>query len=135
MSDINLSNALREDLLDSIIAYAGNSAVIKIFAGTKPAGGGAETTLLATLTGGTPFGTASNGTLTITQPSSGTGVAANTATWFRVYQSNGSTWVLDGDISTTGAGTGDLQLDNTTIAVDGTVTINAGGTITAPNAP
>jgi hypothetical protein len=47
-------------------------------------------------------------------------------------QSNGTTHVLDGTVSTVSAGTGDLQLDSTSIVLGGTVAISS-ATITAGN--
>ena len=136
MSNLKLSATLRNNMLDEVTGYAGASAILKIFSGTQPAGGGAETTVLAQLTCNATFAAAaSGGVLTlnsITADSSAN--ASGTATWFRIYQSDGTTFVLDGDVSTTGAGTGDLQLDDTSIVLGGTVALGGPNTITAPNA-
>ena len=137
MTDINLSNTLRDNMLDEITGYAGASALLRIYDGTKPAGGGTATTLLAQLTCNATFApAASSGVLTLNSISSDTSAnATGTATWFRIVQSDGTTWVLDGDVSTTAAGTGDLQLDDTAIVLGGTVALGGPNTITAPNAP
>ena len=123
-------------MLDEITSYAGGSAILKIYSGTQPATGGAETTVLAQLTCNATFAAAAAaGVLTlnsITADSSAN--ASGTATWFRIYQSNGTTHVLDGDVSTTAAGTGDLQLDDTAIVLGGTVALGGPNTVTAPNA-
>ena len=123
-------------MLDEITSYAGGSAILKILSGTQPAGGGAETTVLAQLTCNATFApAATSGVLTlnsITADSSAN--ATGTATWFRIYQSDGTTWVIDGDVSTTAAGTGDLQLDDTSIVLGGTVALGGPNTVTAPNA-
>lgn len=124
-------------MLDEITARAGTSAILRIYSGTQPATGGAETTILAQLTcNATAFaGAAASGVLTlnsITADSSAN--ATGTATWFRIYQSDGTTHVLDGDVSTTAAGTGDLQLDDTSIVLGGTVALGGPNTVTAPNA-
>jgi hypothetical protein len=80
--------------------------------------------LLAELTFGTPaFGAASNGVATanaITQDASAN--ASGTATWFRVLQSNGTTVLWDGTVSTSGA---DLNLNSTSIVSGGTVDITS----------
>lgn len=137
MSNLKLSNTLRNNMLDEITGYAGASAILKIYSGTQPAGGGAETTVLAQLTCNATFaGAATGGVLTlnsITADSSAN--ASGTATWYRIYQSDGTTWVVDGDVSTTTAGTGDLQLDSTSIVLGGTVALGGPNTFTAPNAP
>ena len=137
MSNLKIATPLRNNKLDAITAYAGGNCIIKILSGTQPAGGGAETTVLAQLTGNATFApAAASGVLTlnaITADSSAN--ASGTATWFRIYQSNGTTFVLDGDVSTTAAGTGDLQLDDVGIVLGGTVALGGPNTITAPNAP
>ena len=132
-----MNETLRNNMLDEITARAGTSAILRIYSGTQPATGGAETTILAQLTcNATAFaGAAASGVLTlnsITADSSAN--ATGTATWFRIYQSDGTTHVLDGDVSTTAAGTGDLQLDDTSIVLGGTVALGGPNTVTAPNA-
>lgn len=127
---------MRNNMLDEITGYAGASAILKIYSGTQPAGGGAETTVLAQLTCNATFApAASSGVLTLNSVTADSSAnATGTATWFRIYQSNGTTFVLDGDVSTTAAGTGDLQLDDTAIVLGGTVALGGPNTVTAPNA-
>ena len=136
MSNLKMSATLRNNMLDEITGYAGASAILKIYSGTQPATGGAETTVLAQLTCNATFAAAASaGVLTlnsITADSSAN--ASGTATWFRIYQSDGTTHVLDGDVSTTAAGTGDLQLDDTAIVLGGTVALGGPNTVSAPNA-
>ena len=135
MSNLKMSATLRNNMLDEITGYAGASAILKIYSGTQPATGGAETTVLAQLTCNATFAAAASaGVLTlnsITADSSAN--ASGTATWFRIYQSDGTTHVLDGDVSTTAAGTGDLQLDDTAIVLGGTVALGGPNSVTAPN--
>lgn len=125
---------LRNNMLDEITARAGGSALLRIYDGSQPATGGAATTLLAQLTMNATFApAASSGVLTLNAISSDTSAAAtSTATWFRIVQSDGSTHVLDGTVSTVAAGTGDLQLDDTSIVLGGTVAVSS-ATITAGN--
>ena len=135
MANLKLSTTLRNNMLDEITSFAGTSAVLTIYSGTQPAGGGTATTALAVLTcNASAFaGSAAAGVLTlnsITQDSSAN--ASGTATWFRITQSGG-TWVMDGDVSTTAAGTGDLQLNDTSIVANGTVSLGGPNVITAPN--
>ena len=136
MANLKMSATLRNNMLDEITGYAGGSAILKIFSGTQPAGGGAETTVLAQLTCNATFaGAASAGVLTLNSITADSSASANgTATWYRIYQSDGTTWVLDGDVTTTAVGTGDLQLDDTLIALGGTVALGGPNTFTAPNA-
>lgn len=136
MANLKMSVTLRNNMLDEITGYAGTNAILRIYSGTQPTGGGSETTMLAQLTCNSTFaGAAAAGVLTLNSITAASSANANgTATWFRIYQPGGSTWVIDGDVSTTGAGTGDLQLDDTDITLGGTVALGGPNTITAPNA-
>ena len=112
------STTLRNSQLDAITTAVGNAGKLAIYDGTRPATGGAATTKLAELTLGTPFAAAASGaSLSPTLPSNTNGLAASTATWFRITTSGG-TFVIDGSVTATGGG-GDLQL-NTTAIVTGT---------------
>lgn len=111
---IAYSTTIRNAMLDAITTAAGNAALLRIYDGTRPATGGAATTLLAELTCGTPFAAgAAAGVLTlgaITQDASAN--ATGTATWFRIVKSDGTTHVLDGNVGTSGS---DLNLTTTSI--------------------
>ena len=115
---------LRDAMLDAITTQAGNAALLRIYDGARPATGGTPTTLLAELTCGTPFAAAaSNGVLTagaITQDSSAD--ATGTATWFRIVQSNGTTFVMDGNVGTSGS---DLNLTSTSIVATQSVSVSS----------
>lgn len=128
---LGLNETLRNNQLDEITARAGASALLRIYDGSRPATGGAATTLLAELTCNATFApAASSGVLTlnaITADSSAN--ASGTATWFRIVQSGGSTHVLDGSVGTSGQ---DLNLNSTSITAGGSVSVTS-FTITAPN--
>ncbi len=115
---------LRDAMLDAITTRAGNAALLRIYDGSRPATGGTATTLLAELTCGTPFAAAAvNGVLTlgaITQDSSAN--ATGTATWFRIVQSDGTTFVLDGSVGTSGS---DLNLTTTSIVATQPVSVTS----------
>lgn len=108
------ATTLRNNRLDQITAFAGNGALLRIYNGTRPATAGTATTLLAELTCGSPFASAgASGALTmnaITQDSSADN--SGTATWFRIVKSDGTTFVMDGNVGTSGS---DLNLVTTTI--------------------
>lgn len=131
---LGYATALRNAQLDEITARAGSSALLRIYDGSRPATGGAATTLLAELTCNATFaGAAASAVLTlnaITQDSSAN--ATGTATWFRIVQSGGSTHVMDGSVTASGGG-GDMELSSTSIVSGGTVSITS-ATITAGNA-
>jgi hypothetical protein len=108
------TTSIRNAMLDAITTRAGANALLRIYDGTRPARGGTATTLLAELTCGATFApAASAGVLTLNaiaqDPSAN---ASGTATWFRIVQSGGSNFVLDGDVGTSGS---DLNLTTTTI--------------------
>ncbi len=105
--------ALRNTRAASILALIDGGAAggtIKIYNGTRPATGGAVTTLLGTLTFADPAGTVSASAVftasAITRDSAAD--ATGTATWFRVGTSVG-TFCFDGSITQTSGG-GDLEL-------------------------
>jgi len=115
---------LRNSMLDAITTRAGASALLRIYDGTRPATGGAATTLLAELTCNATFAPgAAAGVLTlnaITQDSSAN--SSGTATWFRIVKSDGTTHVLDGDVGTSGS---DLNLTTTTIVATQPVSVSS----------
>lgn len=107
-----LRNARLDEITTAVDAGAG-AGLVRIYDGTRPATGGAVTTLLAELTMSDPsFGAAAGGILTangITDDSSAN--ATGTATWFRLVDSD-SNFVMDGDVGTSGS---DLNLNTTSI--------------------
>lgn len=101
-----------------------NSGFIKIYSGTQPALDGSLTgTLLATLTfGATAFGASSGGTATANAITSGTAAATNTAGYFALVKSDGTTVVETGTCGTSGA---DLNMSTTAIVSGATVSCSA----------
>lgn len=125
-SNLKYSNGTRNAQQQGLITYAGSGAIISLYTGTQPANANtalSSNTLLAALTMVSGFGTDSNGTLTLGTVSPNTAVAAGTATFFRITKSDGTTVVMDGSVSTSGA---DLNLNTTTIALNDTVAITSG---------
>lgn len=118
-----VANAMLDNGLGEVSAIA-DGGKLCIYTGTQPASGGGAlsgNTLLATLTMGTPaFAAASAGILVanaITPESNAP--ATGTATWFRLYESDGTTPLLDGSVGTSSC---DLNLSSTSIASGATVT-------------
>ena len=115
---------LRDAMLDAITTHAGNAALLRIYDGSRPATAGTATTLLAELTCGTPFAAAAvNGVLTlgaITQDSSAN--STGTATWFRIVKADGTTFVMDGNVGTSGS---DLNLTTTSIVSGQPVSVSS----------
>ena len=84
-----------------------NSGFIEIYDGTQPANADTAVStqnLICTLTfGSTAFGASSGGTITANAITSGTAVFSSTATWCRLYKSDGTTVVMDGSVGTSAA--------------------------------
>jgi hypothetical protein len=130
-TNLKYSNGTRNAQQQGLITYAGSGALINIYAGSQPANANTAIsgqTLLVTLTVTGAFGTDSNGTITLSSVANGTAVATNTATFFRITKSDGTTVVMDGSVATSDA---DLVLNNTSIATGQVVSISAGTIIRA----
>lgn len=116
--------SIRNTMLDSITTRAGASALLRIYDGTRPATAGTATTLLAELTCAAVFApAAASGVLTanaIAQDASAN--ATGTATWFRIVKSDGTTFVLDGNVGTAGS---DLNLTTTSIVITQPVSVTS----------
>jgi hypothetical protein len=108
--DTTTRSAQLSVLNDAFNAGAG-PATITIYAGSRPATGGAETTPLVTLTFTDPafVGPITGGNMTADTITGApaTGAGTQTATWFRVKDST-SAFVMDGDVGTSGS---DLNLN------------------------
>ena len=123
---IQLGTSVRNARLDQIESTIGTTPILKIRTGSAPADSATADsgTVLATLTLPSDWmAAASSGA----KAKSGTwqdtsADATGTAAHFRIYDSGGSTCHLQG---TCGIGTGDLQLDNTSIASGQSVTITS----------
>jgi hypothetical protein len=115
---------LRNAQMDAITTFAGNSGKLRIYSGTRPATGGAATTLLAELTCNATFApSASGGVLTLNAITADASAdATGTATWFRLLKSDGTTIVMDGDVGTAGS---DLNLNSVSITAGGSVSVTS----------
>lgn len=132
MSNLKYSNGTRHAQNEGLITYAGTGSLINIYQGTQPANANtaiSTQTLLVSCPIAGVFGTDTDGTLTLGSVTTGIAVATGTASFFRVFKSDGTTVVMDGSVGTSGA---DLNLDTTTINVTQSVNIT-GGTIIRNN--
>ena len=131
---LSYSTTLRNAQLDAVTTAVGASGKLRIYSGTRPANVAASITgtLLAELTLNATFApAASAGVLTLNAITSDTSAdATGTATHFRIFQSNGTTAVDDGDVGTSGS---DLNLNSTSLTACGSVAVTS-FTITAGNA-
>lgn len=131
---IQMSVAVRNARLNAIETTIGTSAVLKVRTGAQPASCAASDagTVLATYSLNSDWAAAaSSGSKALNDlPLSATASASGTAGHWRVYASDGTTCGMQGSV---GAGSGDLNLDTTTITNGQTVNIT-GWTITDGNA-
>lgn len=115
----------RADAIGTAIDAGGAAGLLRIYDGTRPAGGGAATTLLAELTfsypsdAGAVAGVFTASAITSDSSANNTG----TASWARVVTSAG-TYVLDCDVTVT-AGAGPLKLDSVSISTGNTVAVSS----------
>jgi hypothetical protein len=133
-SNIHVAAAYRKAMLDASASLKtdANSGVLNIYSGTQPADGDTAlsgNTLLASLTMNAtafsgPSGTASTDQVltagSITQDSSAD--ATGTATFFRLFKSDGTTKILDGSVGTSAA---DLNLNTTSIVSGAAVSVTS----------
>lgn len=130
-SNLKYSNSTRNAQQQGLITYAGSGCLINIYQGTQPANANtaiSTQTLLVSLPITGSFGTDSNGTITLSTVTSASAVASGTASFFRIFKSNGTTVVMDGSVGISNA---DMILNTTAIANTQTVTINSGTIIRA----
>lgn len=129
-ADLKYAVLAKNAKLDALATYAGASAKLRIYSGTKPANPDTAisgTMLVECVCNATAFaGAAASGVLTASPISNGTGAAGagtgTAATHFRLWKSNGTTPVLDG---TVGASSADLILDNVNIAQNQVVSVSS----------
>jgi len=119
--------------MDAITAAIGSTGLLRIYDGTRPASGGAATTLLAQLTLSAAAAPAASAGVLNFNPVTGdpSADATGPATWFRITTSGGS-FVIDGDVGEPGSGAECIMVD-TSIVVAQPVGIQS-ITITAGNA-
>lgn len=128
-----ITSAAASAMAAALNTYIGNTAKLKIYDGTPPANAGTalgSNTVLATFTLDSPGFTEALGVLTLdTSPALTVAASASgTATFFRLFKTDGTTVVLQGSVGTSGA---QLNLNTTSITSSVNVTITS-GTVTVP---
>lgn len=126
---ISLRDTLRNARADAIATDVGSAGICRIYSGTVPANVGTALgaqVVLAELTCATPFApSASGGVLTagsITQDTSAN--ATGTASFFRIFKSDGTTAVIQGSVTATGGG-GDMTLNTVSVVITGAVQVTS----------
>jgi len=125
--DVHVSILGRDTMLNAIAALF-NSGILTFYSGTQPAN--ADTALsgnvsLCSLTyGATAYGAASAGSATANAITAGVIGTSGTASFARIYESNGTTTILDCSVDITG-NTPDITVPTTTFTSGVTVTMSA----------
>lgn len=128
MATVSLSDAVRNAKLDAIEVAIGTSPLLRIYSGTPPANETAAlsgNTLLAEITlpsnwmNDASGGSKSKAGTWQDASADGTG----TASFYRIYESTGTTSHLQGDVTATGGG-GAMTVDNVNFAAGQQFTIN-----------
>ena len=122
--NLQISNTAANAAVAALAALA-NGGSIALYTGTQPANantGLSGNTLLAQLAlSATAFSVTGN-VATANTITSATAAATGTATWFRVYKSDGVTVVFDGTVGTSGC---DLNMNSVAISSGATVAISS----------
>lgn len=131
---LQLSQSVRNALLDVIESTIGTSAILKIRSGAAPANCAAADsgTVLATISCPSDWlAAASSGSKVLSGTwQDASADATGTAGHFRIYDSTGTTCHMQGTVGTSGT---DMTIDNTSIAAGQQVNVT-GYTLNAPNA-
>jgi hypothetical protein len=132
---MQFSTTARNAMGDGITSTLGTSGTMKIYSGTPPTNPGTAlsgNTLLSTLALSATFAPAtSGGVITANAISNDTNAAATgTASFFRLYKSDGTTCVAQGSVGTSGT---DAIIASTSIVATQTVSCSA-LTLTMPGA-
>ena len=120
--NLQISDAAANAAVNALVALA-NGGSIKIYTARSPpmpTTAITSQTLLATFILATAFGNAVAGVATANAISSAAAVASGTATWFRVFKSDGTSVVFDGTVGTSGC---DLNMNSNVISSGATVAI------------
>lgn len=122
---LQYSVAVNNARLDAFESTAGTSAKLRIYSGSVPANCAAAATGTLLVEMALPsdwMGAAASGVKAKAGTWSGTGAASGTAGYFRIVDTAGTTTHAQG---TCGLASGDMSLDNTSIAVSQVVTVNS----------
>jgi hypothetical protein len=119
-----ISQLHNEDRLAGTLANLSrgpNPALIQFYTAPRPAGGGATTTLLATVTLDDPAGTVVGNKLVLSEPSDALVLADGTPTWARIVNGDGNA-SMDVDVSNM-AGSGEIKLETVNLLAGGGIRI------------
>ncbi len=124
---VTISTEHNEDRLTGTLfnlERGSSNARLRIYGGTRPAGGGTATTLLVEIELDSPAGTVAAGVLTLASADLPLIANSGTATWARVVNGNGD-YSFDCDVSDT-SGSAEIQLPDTTLFAGGKTQLVSG---------
>lgn len=134
---IKLSTTIRSNRETQLNTDIGTSAILKIYAGSRPANVAtaisSQTLLTSHTCGSSAFGSVSSGVLTantIADAIVGSSVSSLAPTFFRLFKSDGTTACVDGDVGSSG----DLVLSGASTVSTGDTIHVASLTLTAQGA-
>ena len=121
-----LANVAANAEADAVAALC-NNGYLRIYDGAQPANADTAVSTQHLLAqprfGATAFGASSAGVATANAITADSSAAyTGTATWFRVFKSDGTTALFDGSV---GTATANLVLDNVSIVLGGTISVTA----------
>jgi len=124
---ISFTTAVRNARADTITSQIGTSGLLRIYDGTPPASANAalsgNTKLAELALSATAAGAASGAVLTFSAISNDASAdATGTASFYRIYKSDGTTVISQGTVGTSGA---DLNLNTTAIVSGGPVAVSS----------
>jgi hypothetical protein len=109
-----------------------SAGFINVYNGSQPSNSDqaitTQTELISFLFGSPAFQPASGGVIGANTIAPATAIATGTASWFRMFASDGGTAIMDGSVGTTGC---DLNLATTTIT-NGDIVAVTGFTVSLP---
>lgn len=123
---LNYSDGTRHAQNEGLIAFAGSGALFNLYTSFQPANANTPITtqtLLVSMPIVGAFGSDTNGTLTLGTVVATAAVASGTATFFRIFKSDGVTVVMDGSVGLSNA---DLILNSVEVAATQNVDITSG---------
>lgn len=130
MSSPKITVAVANAMLDAGIGTVANSGKLRVYDGIKPASCAIAVTtqvkLMEFTMAADAFPAANGGVLTANGMVATTALVGGTATWYRLFQSNGSTVLIDGDVGEQGSPeVVDLAIDNVTVTFDDVVAVTS----------
>lgn len=123
---IHTSIVARNDMLANLTTDA-NSGKLDIYTGSKPATpetAATGTKLVEFTLPATSFGAGSGGVITANAITAVAALATGTAGWARLWKSDGTTALMDFDVTATGGG-GDITIDSTSITQNAYINITS----------